>query len=270
MNQKIKHHLKFIDTVDDKVKQSIEAIIIVLIITDLFLIILMTFIDMPQSTRNLIIEFDLFVCIILFFEFMIKMRNEKSKLKYIRKNWVDMVAMVPVDFLAVITSDYIGLIRFIRIMRLARLARVFLLIRKGQKNILDFLRKTQLVHGAVIFLFIFAAGTVSFFLLEHGSNGSVDSFDDALWYVIVTITTVGYGDISPDSVGGRITGAIIMIAGVFFMSLLTASLASIMIEKETKEESDKTLEEMKSQMENMRQEMLTEINELKEIIKKSK
>ena len=37
-----------------------------------------------------------------------------------------------------------------------------------------------------------------------------------------------------------------MIAGVFFMSLLTASLASIMIEKETKEESDKTLEEMKN------------------------
>lgn len=270
MNQKIKHHLRAIDTLDDKIKQIVEAIIIVLIITDLFLLILMTFIKLPPSTVNLIIEFDLLVCIVLFIEFIIKMRNEENKLRYIRKNWVDIIAMIPVDFLAVITSDYVGLIRFIRIMRIARLARVFVLLRKGQKNVLDFLRKTKLVHGAIIFLFILSAGTVSFFLLEHSSNGDVDSFDDALWYVIVTITTVGYGDISPSSVGGRIAGAIIMIAGVFFMSLLTASLASIMIEKETKEEADKTLEEMKFQMDEMRQEMLAEINELKEIIKKSK
>lgn len=270
MNQKIKHHLGIIDTLDDKIKQVLEAIIIVLIITDLFLLILMTFIDLPPTTNSLIIDFDLFVCIVLFFEFIIKIRNEESKLKYIRKNWIDIIAMVPVDFLLVVTADYIGFIRFIRIVRLIRLVRIFVLLKKGQENIVDFLRKTKLLHGAIIFLFILSAGTVSFFLLEHSSNGDVDSFDDALWYVIVTITTVGYGDISPSSVGGRITGAIIMISGVFFMSLLTASLASIMIEKETKEEADNTLEEMKSQMETMRHEMLTEINELKEIIKKSK
>ncbi len=270
MNQKLRHHLGAIDALDDKIKQVLDAIIIILIITDLFLLILMTFINLPPLTVSMIIDFDLFVCIVLFFEFIIKMRNEESKLKYMRKNWIDMVAMIPVDFLLAVTADYVGLIRFIRLVRLIRLVRVFVLLKKGQENIVDFLRKTKLVHGAIIFLFILSAGTVSFFLLEHSSNGDVDSFDDALWYVIVTITTVGYGDISPTSVGGRIAGAIIMIAGVFFMSLLTASLASIMIEKETKEESDKTLEEMKSQMENMRHEMLAEINELKEIIKKSK
>lgn len=87
-------------------------------------------------------------------------------------------------------------------------------------------------------------------------------------YVIVTITIVGYGDISPDSVGGKMVGAIIMIAGVFLMSILTASLSSIMIEKESKEEAEKNLDEMKSEMEKMRQEMLSEIKELKELIKK--
>lgn len=269
MNQKIRQSLRAILPFDDKIKQVLEAFIIILIISDLFLIILMSFIDMPPQTVSMIIEFDLFVCIVLFLDFMLKMRNEESKLQYMRKNWIDIVAMIPVDFLMLIAADYLGVIRFIRVVRIVRLFRIFILLKKGQKNILDFLRKTKLLHGAIIFLFILAAGTVSFFLLEQGS-GDVDSFDDALWYVIVTITTVGYGDISPDSVGGRITGAIIMIAGVFFMSLLTASLSSLMIEKETKEESDKNLAEMKAQMENMRKEMLTEINELKEIIKKSK
>lgn len=266
MNQKIKQSLGTILPLDDKIKQIAEAFIIILIISDLFLLILMSFIAIPPQAVSLIIDFDLFVCIILFLEFIIKIRNEKSKLQYIRKNWIDIVAMVPVDLFILISADYLGFIRFIRIIRLAR---VFVLLKKGQKNILDFLRKTKLVHGAVIFLFIFLSGAVSFFLLEHGSS-DVDSFDDALWYVVVTITTVGYGDISPDSVGGRIIGSIIMIAGIFFMSLLTASLTSILVEKEAKEDSDRNLAEMKLQMENMRHEMLTEINELKEIIKKSK
>ncbi len=266
MKNQIGQSLKAILPISDKIKQILEAFIIILIISDLFLLILMSFINMPPQTVGMIVDFDLFVCIVLFLEFMYKIRNEESKLRYIRKNWIDIVAMIPVDFLIFISADYLGFIRFVRLIRLAR---VFILLKKGQKNILEFLRKTTLVHGAVIFLFIFVAGTITFFLLEHGSS-DVNSYDDALWYVIVSITTVGYGDISPDTVGGRIVGAIIMIAGVFFMSLLTASLSSIMIEKESKEESDRNLVEMKVQMENMRQEMLSEINELKEIIKKSK
>ncbi|MGB9979207.1 potassium channel family protein [Methanobacterium sp.] len=266
MNQKLKQYLGTIMP-NDQIKQILEAFIIILIISDLFLIILMSFINIPPQTVGVIIDFDLFVCIVLFLEFVVKMRNEENKLQYIRKNWIDIVAMIPVDFLILIAADYLGFIRFLR---LVRLVRVLILLRKGQKNILEFLKKTNLVHGAVIFLFIFGAGTISFFLLENGSNGEVNSWDDALWYVVVTITTVGYGDISPDSVGGRMVGAIIMIAGVFFMSLLTASLSSIMMEKESNDEHAKNLAEMKAQMENMRHEMLSEINELKEIIKKSK
>ena len=270
MNLKLGKSLSNIWPITDNIKQFLEAIIILLIITDLFLLILMTFINLPPFTVSAIIDFDLFVCIVLFFEFVIKMRGQESKLRYIRKNWIDIIAMIPVDFLLVVTADYVGFIRFIRLVRLIRIFRVLVLLKKGQKNILEFLKQTRLVHGAIIFLFIIGAGTASFFVLEHGSNPEVDSYDDALWYVIVTITTVGYGDISPESVGGRMAGAIIMIAGVFLMSLLTASLASIMIEGESKKESDKNLDEMKSQMDNMRQEMLTEINELKEIIRKSK
>lgn len=264
---KFKKYLGLEWLLDNKIKQFLEAFIIVLIITDLFLLILISFIDLNQYAVNIIINFDTFVCIVLFFEFIFKIGKQEQKLRYIRKNWIDIVAMVPLEFLILISGDFIGFIRFIRIIRIAR---VFVLLKKSQKNILEFLRKTTVVHGAIIFLFIIAAGTVSFFVLEHGSNSDVDSYDDALWYVIVTITTVGYGDISPESVGGRMAGAIIMIVGVFLMSLLTASLSSIMIEKESKEESDRNLDEIKLEMEKMRLEMLVEIDELKEIIKRGK
>jgi len=266
MRHQIRQSLKGILSLNDGIKQILEAFIIILIISDLFLVILMSFINMPPQTISAIIDFDLFVCIVLFFEFIIEIMGEENKWRYLvnYKNWISIVAMIPLILFNLLPAEWAGYLVFIRIFR------IFVLINKGQNNILNFLRKTKLVHAAVIFLFIFAAGTISFFLLEHGSNGEVNNFGDALWYVIVTITTVGYGDVSPDTVGGRIVGAIIMIAGVFFMSLLTASLASIMIEKESKEESDKNLMEMKAQMENMRQEMLSEINDLKDIIRKGK
>ena len=59
---------------------------------------------------------------------------------------------------------------------------------------------------------------------------------DSLWWTIVTITTVGYGDISPASVGGRVVGVLLMLFGIGFLGLLTATLASIFVEERRQEE----------------------------------
>lgn len=62
------------------------------------------------------------------------------------------------------------------------------------------------------------------------------SLADSLWWAIVTITTVGYGDISPASLGGRIIGILLMLFGIGFLGMLTATLASTFIEERRQEE----------------------------------
>jgi voltage-gated potassium channel len=59
---------------------------------------------------------------------------------------------------------------------------------------------------------------------------------DSLWWTIVTITTVGYGDIYPASLGGRVVGVLLMLFGIGFLGLLTATLASIFVEERRQEE----------------------------------
>ena len=59
---------------------------------------------------------------------------------------------------------------------------------------------------------------------------------DSLWWTIVTITTVGYGDIYPASIGGRVVGVLLMLFGIGFLGLLTATLASIFVEERRQEE----------------------------------
>lgn len=56
-------------------------------------------------------------------------------------------------------------------------------------------------------------------------------FSDALWWSVVTLTTVGYGDISPATFGGRLIGMAVMVSGIGFLGVLTAGIAGLVIER---------------------------------------
>ena len=62
------------------------------------------------------------------------------------------------------------------------------------------------------------------------------SWNNALWYSFVTITTVGYGDFSPVTAGGRVMGIVIMVFGIGILGLFTANIASIFVAKKMKED----------------------------------
>ncbi len=77
-------------------------------------------------------------------------------------------------------------------------------------------------------------GAVLVYFAEwHRDN--INSFWDAVWYSVVTMTTVGYGDIVPRTVLGRIAGMFVMIAGISVISLLTATISSIFVEQKLME-----------------------------------
>jgi len=70
-----------------------------------------------------------------------------------------------------------------------------------------------------------------FYFFEYDSNDSIDSISDALWWGFVTSTTVGYGDIYPITTAGRIIALLVMIIGIGVFGFITASVASILVEK---------------------------------------
>ena len=84
------------------------------------------------------------------------------------------------------------------------------------------------VLGAIVAVAI--VGAVMVYATEaHHDN--INAFWDAVWYTVVTMTTVGYGDIVPTSVFGRIAGMFVMLAGISVISLLTATISSIFVEQ---------------------------------------
>lgn len=66
---------------------------------------------------------------------------------------------------------------------------------------------------------------------------------DGVWWAVVTVTTVGYGDLYPKDVEGRIIGIVLMFVGIGFLSVLTATVASRFIKTDTG--SDEVLETLR-------------------------
>lgn len=246
-----------------KLNPVIDAVIIVLIIIDTFLLLLITFYNLDPTTVLYIVYFDLCVCLVLFVEFVFRIRHEEDKKRYIKDHWYDIIAMIPLDF---VFYQYLFAFRFFRLIRLIR---IFALFRKSLHHFFKFIKETHLHLSLGILIFTIFAGTIIFYLLESGTNPKVTSLWDSLWYVMPTVATTGSVDIIPVTPEGKLISMFMMLIGLIFFGMLTASIAYWYLEKreeENKKADKKELTELKGSIEKMH----SEISELKEIIKNNK
>ena len=101
---------------------------------------------------------------------------------------------------------------------------------KQIQHFLKFLQRENYFRLLFVILTIILASGLALSLLEPGM-----SFVNGLWWSVVTLTTVGYGDISPATTGGRIVAIIIMFFGIGLLGMLSGNLATIMITKRIRE-----------------------------------
>jgi voltage-gated potassium channel len=110
--------------------------------------------------------------------------------------------------------------QFVVLLRLARLARLVMATRGARRLFERLGRVAALAAGVVV------VGSLVAFHAEHPTNPGFATIGDALWWGIVTLTTVGYGDVVPKTETGRWAAVTIMITGISVLGLLAGSLAS--------------------------------------------
>ncbi len=89
--------------------------------------------------------------------------------------------------------------------------------------------RSYIVYVLGIVALVILTSATGFYAAEFGTNQNLDSYGDALWWAIVTVTTIGYGDIFPVTVAGRLVGAFLMFAGIGALGVFTASIAAYLI-----------------------------------------
>lgn len=139
--------------------------------------------------------------------------------------------LILVDILAVLAlfPELRGL-RALRLLRLLRTSRVF-----RYRNPFAIVMQA-LEENGLLFTFAFSVlgvttflGGMSIYLIEVKANPTINNLLDGLWWALVTITTVGFGDITPVTLLGRIVGAVMMIAGMFTLALFAGIVGSSLV-----------------------------------------
>ena len=210
-----------------------QTILVFLIIMDgilLFLTVISP--NLKAGTLQNMGLFDLIVSIILLIVFIWRIKATKTSTKeYFKANWSDIIALIPIYF---ITFQFLGIVYptpIIKILIIIKIIALYWFVRKVGAEVIKYQEKTRLVYAIAFFLVVFFFCSYVFYYAEHGVNPQVATFDDSIWFVLQTITTVGYGDIIPVTGLGRLMGVMSMFSALILTSIVTSVATFSLIEK---------------------------------------
>lgn len=244
-----------------------------LILVDLFLITISLIFEIPKYWTDNIIYFDWIVCIILLGEYFLNLHMSSPKREYILdvENIIGLIASIPFDLILMFTPFGVP-VYVLRYLRLFKLIRMFKLAQFDYVK--DLFRKTGLHKILGVIVIIIVLFTLLFYLFGPSYGG----FND-FYYVIVTLTTVGYGDIHPITHNEKVLTIILILFGIFVFSTVTAAISSFLTDRilddddviqEIKDDNKKQSEIIMNELSAVREEnrkLHQEIEELKELIK---
>ncbi len=178
-------------------------------------------IPLPQPAKEVLQIVDVLNALIFLFDFFLRLFTSKNKMHYFLAGWG--------------WIDFLGSMPFHPLLRLLRILRSFglwyRLARNTDKAMRDEARRrlaeSTLFVVASLVLLVVTYGALAISLIEPPALGAnIQTGSDAVWYVIVTIATVGYGDRYPVTNQGRIVGVILIVMGVSAFSVLTSYIAT--------------------------------------------
>lgn len=193
-----------------------------------------TFVVVLQFSKNItgiqlmyLNKIDNTVYYIFVLDFVIRCLLSKNKLSFIKNHYIDLIALLPLHFFT--NSPYGSLLKLMRV--LTYLLRLI-------HNLRDVLYTNGFIYSLGSASIITIIGSFAIYFFERDSSTTIKSYGDAFWWSIVTVTTVGYGDISPTTSAGRVIAIILMLSGIGFLSMLTSTVSTYFITKTDKKRKE--------------------------------
>lgn len=197
------------------------------------------------------------ICFIFLAEWVGRFIKSKNKREFMKFGWIDLLCSIPA-FGA--WNEHYVLLRILRTVRSFKYLAWF---------IVEHPKTTKFFAICTVsFLFLCTAAVSVFNCEKHAEGANIKSPGDALWWGIVTISTVGYGDKYPVSDAGRLVASLVILGGAGLFSVITAYITSKFIQDHKvdayREKVSVTLESLFEEVKNLQKQNA----ELKDIVSK--
>lgn len=219
---------------ESKLYRVVNDIVVFLIFFSIISIVLDSVPSIAEKYQAFFSISDWVVVSLFTVEYFANIYVAKNKRKYILGPWglIDFLSILPtyltggVDLRALKVLRTLRVLRFLRMMRLLRLLKLAktatsdYTAMKGKGGKISTLKMDLQIYFVALFTVLVISSTAEYYI-ERGVDGTqFTSIPNAMWWAIVTITTVGYGDMYPASPLGRFVAALTMLCGVALFGLL--------------------------------------------------
>lgn len=183
--------------------------------------------NIRATTRVFLYYSEIIVVAIFTAEYLYRIAVSQNRLKFIFSFYglVDLIAILPFYLATAVDLRTLRLLRLLRLARLLKLVRYHRAIARLGKAFM--LARDELIIftlGTLILLYLAAVGIYYF---EHTAQpDKFRSIFDSLWWAVTSLTTVGYGDIYPITVGGRVFAFVVLMLGLGLVAMPTGIMAS--------------------------------------------
>ncbi|MCI9475941.1 MAG: potassium channel family protein [Emergencia sp.] len=209
----------FRDAMDGKSTKTYDLLVCIFCLASVALAIL----DFTQGLSQIEQWMDRIIYILFVADYIARLLISENKGQFFRANIIDLIAIIPLN------SAFRGLrlVRMTKFLKLAKLARVGALSAKGAFKAKRFLNTNGFKYMICLSVIAVIASSCAMVYFE-GMN-----LQDAVWWSFVTATTVGYGDLSPETAVGRIIASILMLVGIGLIGSLTSAITSFFLKAPT-------------------------------------
>lgn len=216
---------------DDSPGVGYQVFVLLLSLSALFLAAALALVDSQSPIGTLLEYADLAVCVVFLVDFCVSLFHAPNKLRYlVTWGWLDAISAIPaIDFAR--WGRAARIFRVLRVLRALRATRTLATLAVRYR-----VRNAVLAAALVLLLTVFAC-SVGVLHFESDAGGKIRTAQDALWWAMSTVTTVGYGDLYPVTWEGRSIAALLMLTGVGVFSALAGAMSSLFLTPSVNDEN---------------------------------
>ena len=207
----------------------------------LILIVLSTFIVMMESVQvfdvklhNVFVILEIIITAFFTVEYVLRIMTIKNKKDYIFSFFgiIDFLAILPFYLsLFIPITKYFLIIRMLRMLRIFRILNLLDFMNDGYFIVTALKNSSRKIYIFLLFLIIFSVIVGSMMFMVEGHREGFESIPQSIYWAVVTVTTVGYGDVSPGTPLGKFLSVLLMLAGYSIIAVPTGIVTAEMRNK---------------------------------------